>query len=291
MQRITQLPPLPPRPIDGHKGLFGRVLVIGGNQDMIGAPVLAGTAALRMGSGLVQIAVSKQNLAASISITPELIGLGLDATVASTKRLLESAVKADVLIVGPGLGVSPLAGKRIEALIRMDKAMVIDADALNYLAGLKKWPAKFRAKAVLTPHPGEMKRLAKLLGIKEVPADDAGRIDLALRAAKAWGQVVVLKGHCTVVSDGDHVYLNRTGNSALAKGGSGDVLSGIIGSLIGQGASPFDAAVSGCWLLGRAGDGAAEEYGIRGVLARDVIDDLPNAIDEYEQAAGYTTPI
>src|SRR5690348_8172026 len=130
MQRITQLPPLPPRPADGHKGLFGRVLVVGGNERMIGAPSLAGKSALRMGAGLVQIAVPRTILSAALAITPELIGLGLTATPVP-KDLVESAEKADAIVIGPGLGQSPAALARLKRLVRLAKPMVVDADALN----------------------------------------------------------------------------------------------------------------------------------------------------------------
>jgi ADP-dependent NAD(P)H-hydrate dehydratase len=286
MNRITQLPPLPIRPPDGNKGTFGRVLVVGGNEEMVGAPVLAGTAALRTGSGLVQIAVAKNNLAASLSITPELIGLGLTNTTPSDKRLLDAAEKAGVIVLGPGLGQSPSASRRIEKLIKRDAKMVIDADALNYFATLRKWPKYFRAHAVLTPHPGEMKRLGKLLGISQIPSDDDGRIDVANRAAKSFAQVMILKGARTIVTDGDRVYINRTGNSALAKAGTGDVLSGVIGSLIGQGMNLFDAAIAGVWIHGKAGEFAGEKLGLRSALATDVIDALPAAISTYDRTAG-----
>jgi len=274
-------PPLPPRPKDGHKGLFGRVLVVGGQQNMIGAPVLAGAAALRMGSGLVQIAVPKAILTAALSITPELIGLGLGKGVG--KELFDAATKADVVILGPGLGQSTDALARVTRLVRLDKPIVIDADALNLLAAQKRWPAYFKARAVLTPHPGEMKRLGKLLGVTEIPTDDKGRRGLAASAASAFGQIVVLKGNRTIVADGKQFYLNDTGNSALSKAGSGDVLSGIIASLIGQGMDNFPAACAGFRLHGLAGEVAGKRYGLRSVLAREVIDAIPEAIALYEK--------
>src|SRR6476659_5885250 len=170
MQRIAEPPPLPPRPADGHKGLFGRVLIVGGNDGMIGAPVLAGTAALRAGAGLVQIAVPRSILSACLTITPELIGLGLGKA-AGKDQLLEAGEKADAIVIGPGLGRTPEAEARLTRLVRLDKPMVIDADGLNILASGKRWPTYFKARAVLTPHPGEMSRLGKLFGQTEVPSD------------------------------------------------------------------------------------------------------------------------
>jgi NAD(P)H-hydrate epimerase len=283
MTRTVTLPRLPDRPAEGHKGKFGRVLVVGGTEAMIGAPVLAGTAALRMGAGLVQIAVPRSILAAALSITPELIGLPLSPS--NKGELIVAAEDADAVVIGPGLGLSSVARNRLMQLIRLDqKPTVLDADALNLIAAQKKWPTRsqFRARAVLTPHPGEMKRLAKLLNRNGVPSDDSGRIDIATCAASEFGQVLVLKGHRTVVTDGARVYVNRTGDSSLSKAGSGDVLSGMIGALLAQAMDGFDAACAGAWLHGRAGEIAGQKLGRRCVLARDVLDAIPDAIRAYE---------
>lgn len=278
----TNLPQLPPRPAEGQKGQFGRVLIVGGSHEMIGAPVLAGTAALRMGSGLVQIAMPKSVLATAVSITPELVGLAL-SNAAKSRELTQAAQKADAIVLGPGLGQTPLTKARVFELIKLDKPMVIDADALNILAKSKKWPPSMRAKAVLTPHPGEMKRLIGLLGQSDVPTDDEGRIALATKTAKAFNVVLVLKGHRTVVSDGAKVYVNHTGDSSLSKGGSGDVLSGVLGCLLGQHMDRFDAACLAVHLHGRAGEIAGQKLGRRGVLSRDVIDALAGALAEMTQ--------
>ncbi|HEY8751785.1 MAG TPA: NAD(P)H-hydrate dehydratase [Tepidisphaeraceae bacterium] len=281
MDRIAHPPQLPPRPADGHKGMFGRVLVVGGNEEMIGAPVLAGTSALKMGAGLVQIAVARSILAACLSITPELIGLGLRKGV-NKVRLLNAAEKADAIVIGPGLGQSPEAAKRLNCLIRLDKPMVVDADALNLIAAMKKWPPSFKAHAVLTPHPGEMGRLVKLIGRSEVPTDEPGRIDIATEAARAFGQLIVLKGSRTIVTDGARLYINDTGDSSLSKAGTGDILSGIIGTLLSQKLNSFDAATLAVWLHGKAGEIAGKRLGNRCVLARDVIESIPAAIAARE---------
>jgi NAD(P)H-hydrate epimerase len=261
--------------------MFGRVLIVGGNKEMIGAPVLAGTAALRSGAGLVQVAVPKSILAVCLSITPELIGLGLGKK-AVEDRLLDAAEKASSLVIGPGLGQSPEAKERLKRLVRFAKPMVVDADGLNLLAAAKKWPDYFKASAILTPHPGEMGRLAKLIGRSEVPSDDEGRIDIAMAASKAFGQVVVLKGTRTVVADGEKFYINDTGDSSLSKAGTGDVLSGIIGTLLGQKMGRFEAAIAAVWVHGRAGEIAGRRLGMRAVLARDVIEAIPPALAEYD---------
>lgn len=282
MMTIIERPPsLPERPVEGHKGLFGRVLVVGGNEGMIGAPVLAGTAALRMGAGLVQIAVPRAILPYALSITPELIGLGLDKA-AGKDQLLEAGQAADAIILGPGLGKTPEAMGRLQRLVRLEKPMVLDADALNLIAGMKRWPTYFKASAVLTPHPGEMKRLAKLLGRDNVPTDDEGRLDLAATAARQFGQTLLLKGHRTVVTDGHRAYFNTTGDSTLSKAGTGDVLCGILATLLAQEMLPFDAAALASHLHGLAGERAGQRLGRRSPLARDIIDALPDAIRHME---------
>ena len=280
MDRVATAPPFPERPTSGHKGIFGRVLIVGGNDGMIGAPVLAGTAALRTGSGLVQIAVPRAILPYALSITPELIGLALGKA-AGKDALLEAAEDADAVVIGPGLGKTPEAMGRLTRLVRLVKPMVVDADGLNLLATHKRWPGFFRAEAVLTPHPGEMSRLNKLIGRAKTPSDDEGRIDNAVAAAEAFGQVIILKGDRTVVTDGTRVYLNDTGNSALSKAGTGDVLSGILGCLLGQKIDRFDAACMAVRLHGIAGEVAGERLGLRSVLAREVIDAIPEAIKRY----------
>lgn len=287
LERIAALPPLPPRPHDGHKGLFGRVLVVGGAEDMLGAPVLAGTAALRMGSGLVQVAVPRAILPAALSVTPELIGLGLGRP-SDQRKLLDAARAADALVIGPGLGTSAAAVARVRQLLRLDKPMVLDADALNVLALGKALPA-IGGRAVLTPHPGEMRRLGKFIGLDAVPGDDDGRIDVAVALAQRCGQVVVLKGHRTVVTDGRRVYVNATGDSSLSKAGSGDVLSGMIGCLLGQAMAPLDAACLAVHLHGLAGESAGTRLGRRSALARDVIDELPAVLREADSAVARAT--
>lgn len=279
IQRIEKTPLLPARPEDGHKGTFGRVLIVGGSADMIGAPALAGLAALRMGAGLVQIAAPRGILPHCLTIGPELIGLGLGQG-AEKEKLQKAAEAADAIVIGPGMGKSPEAAGRLHQLIQLDKPIVIDADGLNLLARAGEWPKHFHAKAVLTPHPGEMARLGRLFGREDVPADEEGRIDIAVEAARAFGQVVVLKGVGTIVTDGQSVYINRTGDSTLAKAGSGDVLSGMIGCLLGQGMTPMDAAIASVHFHGRAGEIAGGKLGRRCALARDVIDAMPQAIGE-----------
>ena len=285
LQRITITPPLPVRPVDGNKGMFGRILIIGGQATMIGAPALSGRAALVLGSGLVQVATPQEILIAVLTITPELIGLALDHH--DDTELLDAADKADVVAIGPGMGQSPESQRRLLALLKTETNVVIDADALNILSKQPEFPKDTKAKAVLTPHPGEMKRLCKLLNRPaEVPTDDAGRIELAAAAANAFKQIIVLKGGRTVVTDGTRVYVNHTGDSSLSKAGTGDILTGLTASLIGQKMDPFDAACCAVHLHGRAGEIAGKRLGMRCVLAHDVVASLPEAVAEHEREHG-----
>lgn len=276
------VPPLPVRPADGHKGTFGRVLVVGGSREMLGAPVLAATAALRAGAGLVAVAVHRSLLPAALTLTPELVGHALDDR--SDRRLLAEAEKADVLVVGPGMGTDATARRRLTALLKLGKKSVLDADALTLLAREKKWP-KLPAETVITPHPGEMSRLGVRFGRPEIAVGDDARVSLACTCAAEMGVTVVLKGARTVVAEAGgvgRVYVEPTAESALAKAGTGDVLAGTVGALLHVCGSGFEAAVIGVHLHARAGVRAGREIGARSVLARDVISHLPGAIRVFD---------
>jgi NAD(P)H-hydrate epimerase len=297
LERIEHPAVLPIRPADGNKGTFGRLLIVGGNQEMIGAPVLAGMAALRCGAGLVQIALPQSVLPAALSICPELIGMGLHGP-ADTLRLVEAAGKADAVVIGPGLGTSDAARDRLLALVAIEKPMVLDADALNLLALMNDWPADhFKSQAILTPHPGEMRRLASLLPADKtgawksadnhtaIPSDEPARIQIAALAANTFNQLLILKGHRTIVTDGHRLYINTTGDSTLAKAGSGDILSGVLGSFLAQRMERFEAATLATWLHGKAGERAGSIHGKRSALGRDVIDCLAPAISEMASSS------
>lgn len=265
---------LPNRPKHGQKGLFGRVLVLGGCESMPGAPALAGIAALVCGAGLVQIATPEKNLQTTLSFCPELIGLPLQNKPNLTP-LLEAAEKADALVIGPGLGTSTLAKQRVMALLRLKKPAVIDADALNILAFAKQ--TQIHLAAVLTPHPGEMVRLVKHFcpGIKSIPTEIAKRTQLAKQAALFFKQTLLLKGYPTIVTDSVRIFKNKTGDSSLSKAGTGDVLSGVIGCLLAQGMDPFEAGSLGAWIHGKAGELAGQALTRRCPLAQDVIGMIP----------------
>lgn len=273
MPPITAIPKLPPRLPDSHKGTYGRVLVVAGSVGMSGAAVLSGSSALRGGAGLVTVACPP-------AIRPEIaIGnpcyttLGFDAPI----DLLKAATNVDVLAVGPGLGHD--AGDLIRSLLelRPAKPMVFDADGLNHLP--PDWPSRRDRSVplVLTPHPGEF---AKLLG-KTSSEVQANRESFAVEFARTHGVILLLKGHRTIVTDGDRVYVNATGNPGMATGGSGDVLAGVLAALLAR-LPAFEAACLGAWVHGRAGDLAAKRVGQTALTATDILDNLGPAFQEVE---------
>lgn len=200
-------------------------------------------------------------------------------------RVLDEAAKCDAVVVGPGLTCSDDSRLIVEALIAEGQTpMVIDADALNLLSGRVDTLQRASAPVVLTPHPGEMSRLVEA-GVEEINAD---RLEWARRVAHRSGAVVALKGARTVTATPDGIaYLNLTGNSGMATAGSGDVLAGVIGSLMAQGVPPQWAAVSGVYLHGLAGDYAAREVGLHGMVAGDILLRIPKAYhDIVEESAG-----
>jgi ADP-dependent NAD(P)H-hydrate dehydratase len=275
------LPQLPPRPRDANKGNFGRVLVVAGSRGMSGAAVLCGSAALRGGAGLVRVAVPASifpivaagNPCYMTAPLPEdehgcLSPEGVDAVLSLLER-------STVAVLGPGLVQTTGPRAIVNAVIeRSPVPLVLDADALNVLAGSTAQLHQLRVPAILTPHPGEFGRL---LGC-DTAAVQADRAALATRFAAEHGVVVVLKGKGTIVTDGRHTYVNTTGNPGMATGGTGDVLAGLIGAFLAQGLSPFEAAQLGVHAHGKAGDVAAEVHGEVGLIATDLLDYLPAAL-------------
>ncbi len=276
-QRVTDIPRLPERAVDAHKGDAGRVLVVGGSlgkHGMIGAPTLTANAALRSGAGLVQIATEAQAMGYVAVLCPcattRAMNVGEDDLTA-----LAVEFGADVVAIGPGLG-DTVSGREIDDLLqRFSGGIVIDADGLNALAAKGQWSAKWPRNVVVTPHPGEMRRLLEGWGLD---VDAADREHCALTLARATGVVTVLKGAGTVVTDGERLYVNQTGNAGMATGGAGDVLTGVIAALIGQRMSAFDASVLAVHVHGLAGDSGAEQLGRLSLTATDLIDFLPEAI-------------
>ncbi|RCX12373.1 NAD(P)H-hydrate epimerase [Anaerobacterium chartisolvens] len=275
---------LPQRRSDGNKGDFGRVLIISGSQGMTGAGYLAGEAALRTGAGLVYLGVPAAlssiydvMLAEAVTIPLEDMGTGV-LSPGCTGKLEELMERMSAVAIGPGLS----GGAGVSAVVRHTarfarKPLIIDADAINAIASDMSILEALNTKAVLTPHPGEMSRLCGI-SIEEVQSD---RIETARQFALKWGVTVVLKGARTVTAlPGGEIYINTTGNAGMATGGSGDVLTGVIASLSGQGVPLEDAAVLGTYLHGLAGDRAARVKGQHGLIAGDLVRHLPGALKQ-----------
>lgn len=271
---------LPRRDPNSHKGTFGTLAIVAGSLDYAGAALLCALSAARAGAGLVALAVPASIQSVFAGRVPEAITLGLPRETPTAVQLIDS-VRPVALVVGPGLAENADSYK---LLIRLLKASgppaVVDAGALNLLAGT---PHQLHARlrpCVLTPHPGEFGRLTGA----SVGPDDTERLDRATAFAREVGQVVVLKGARTVVAAPDgRAAVAQFANAALATAGSGDVLSGLIGALIAQGAAPFDAAVVGVYLHGRAGERLSRRLGDAGVLASDIANELPFARHELAQ--------
>lgn len=281
---MQKLPKLPPRPVDAHKGTFGTVVVIGGSVTMIGAPALAASAAFRTGCGLVKILTDPAVLPHCLTIEPSATGIAAELTAAGINDALASMKERTVLAVGPGLGVTDEGQHIVQRLMNGDRPVVLDADGLNNLAKLGDAVKAAACPLVLTPHPGEFKRLADASGINHDPTDHQQRPLAAAALAKRYNAVVVLKGSHTTVSDGRRFYRNNTGNPALATAGSGDILTGIIASLMAQGLEAMEAASLGVHLHGLVADMWAELHGPAGMTARDLAALIPDAMQELRDS-------
>lgn len=318
MQRVTELPLPPARPTDAHKGTFGKVLIIAGSRGMSGAAALSGLGALRGGAGLVFVASPESMQPVVAGIEPSYLTIGLPENNqgrlgrGATSLVCEQCHGKSVVAIGPGLGDSREVDKLVTTLYRdLPQPVVVDADALNALARTGANLAEHAGPRVLTPHPGEFARLVTAVPRVDVPTHeweqmkvdvepDAGRASphgnagvhslasddrerAAAEFAARYGVVLLLKGAGTVVTDGDRVYVNPTGNSGLATGGTGDVLTGLIAAILAQGLAPFEAAQLGAWMHGRAGDLAAGELSQPGLIASDLPRYLPRVWKELEQ--------
>ena len=270
-----------PRPAASHKGDFGHVVILAGSTGKAGAAILAARSAVRSGAGLVTVAapepiVQTVDLGSVESMTlslPTSESGGLAAEAAA--MVLDFVQGKQVLAVGPGLGIESSTIEVIQAVVLGSEIpVVLDADGLNAFADAFERLAERSAETVLTPHPGELGRLLSKSSV-EVQAD---RVAAAKSAAVRAGSVVVLKGHQSLVSaPSGEVYINQTGNPGMATGGTGDVLTGLIASLVGQGHSALTAAQLGVFLHGVAGDVAAADQGEAGLGASDLLDNLPEA--------------
>lgn len=301
---------LPERPLDSHKGTFGTALIAGGSVNYTGAVVLAGEAAYRAGAGLVQLAIPASIHAAVAGQVPEATWVLLPhstGVIASSAAevLVKNIERATSMLIGPGIGAESTTKEFIENLLarkstpkksaigfvhgeseskEADKnslpPMVVDADGLRLLAQIKDWHTKLPAPAILTPHPGEMSALTGLS--KEEIQED--RQATAIRFAKEWGHVVVLKGAFTVVAAPDErTTVIPVASPALARAGTGDVLAGLIVGLRAQGLDAYDAAIAGAWIHAQAGLYAADDLGTTAsVMASDVLNSISDVLSDLE---------
>lgn len=286
---------LPARDPGGHKGTFGHVLVVGGSEGMTGAVTLASQAALRAGAGVVTAAVPRSLNQIMEIKTTEVMTKPLPETDDHTispealPGLLSLAKKMDAVVIGPGISRNPNTFSLVKNFLsKLTKPVVVDADGLSALAEEPGFISALQAPVVLTPHPGEM---ARLLGVsvKEVQAD---RLNLARSCAEKWKAVVVLKGAKTVVAAPDGtIYLNVTGNSGMGTAGSGDVLAGMVGSLLAQGLTPLEASACAVYCHGLAGDRGAESIGKMALTAGDLLGYLPQVLKELEDFKEIKRPV
>ncbi len=266
---------LPDRKEEAHKGNFGRVLLLCGSLGYTGAPALAARGALRTGAGLIYLGVPEKIYAIeAVKLDePMVFPLPCKAGMLSEEALpeiLERLGTMDVCLMGPGLGQSPGVEAVVRAVVRSFRGpLVLDADGINVMAPHKNELCGRAGPLVLTPHPGEFRRLG---------GDPEDRQKSAEAMAGELGAVVLLKGHRTLITDGNRTYCNTTGNPGMATGGSGDVLSGMILSLLGQGLAPLEAAAAGAWLHGAAGDLAARRLGQYAMTPTDLLTDLPQLL-------------
>lgn len=254
---------------DIHKGNCGKILIIAGSKGMTGAAVLCARAALRSGAGLVRVSIPEE-------LFP-IIQIGVpEATCIARERSLNELMQYDAVAIGPGLGDDEQDGLLVKRILELyDKPIVIDADGLNLLSSDLALMKNSKAKIIITPHPGEAARLLKVK-VSDINKD---RLRSATELATATGAVTVLKGAGSVVATPEEItYINTTGNPGMATGGSGDVLTGLITALLGQGLDRVAAATAGVYLHGLAGDLKANQIGEYGLIASDIAEMLAVAI-------------
>ena len=276
---------LPRRPEDANKGTMGTLLNISGSYSMAGACILSSLSALRSGVGLLKVALPQSIYPVVASAVYEAVYLPLSDSkqgtvgINSLDYLLCHAEHSTAVLIGCGLKNCDETRAFVrDFLLAYSGVVLLDADGINAISENIDVLKKTKAKVVLTPHPKEMSRLAKL----DVEYINANRREVAVDFAKEYGVVLVLKGKDTVVTDGKQVFVNKTGNCGMAKGGSGDVLSGIIASLMAQGTEPFESSICGVYIHGRAGDIAAEKLSKTAMLPSDIVSHLGFVYKEFE---------
>ena len=268
---------LPVRERESHKGDFGRILLLCGSVGYTGAAALAARAALRSGAGLIFLGVPERVypiLAAKLyepMVFPLPDGSSGQLSRQAIPEIQQHLPSCDACLIGPGLGRSPDIWEIVHSVLdRAACPVILDADGLNAAAGHIDILRGAGCPLLLTPHEGEFARLGGDLSL--------GREASAIRLAEESGAIVLLKGHTTLVTDGQTVYRNRTGNPGMATGGSGDVLAGLLASLLGQGLAPLEAAAAAAWLHGSAGDAVAAGRGEYGLTPGDLIEALPRLL-------------
>lgn len=267
---------LPERPVAAHKGDFGKIFLLAGSVGYTGAPVLSALGALRTGAGLVFLGVPESIYQITAMKLTEPIVFPLqqrDGALSqeAAPQIMEKISSMDAVLIGPGLGRSPETEEIVcRVLNAYPGPVVLDADGINLMGKHKDILRGRTSPTILTPHAGEFQRLT---GRKP-----ENRLESAVQAAEDLGVILVLKGHETIVTDGAAAYINHTGNPGMAVGGSGDVLAGMIVSLLGQGIPPLQAAACGVWLHGAAGDVCAKELGQYGMLPTDMVQVLPRLL-------------
>jgi NAD(P)H-hydrate epimerase len=285
---------LPARPARAHKGTFGRLLIVAGSLEYAGAALLTGLGAIRAGVGLACLATPETVGARLMGLVPELTSMllveeapGLAAP-GGWRRLTTEAAGYQAFVIGPGLGRQPATLRRARHFIgELSHPAVVDADGLTALAEGQRWWQSLRAPLVLTPHASEFARLTGMPPGASLADDDDQRADAARDAAARWGQVLVLKGaHTVIASPTGDLLRSDVATPALATAGSGDVLAGAIGAFLAAGLDPFDAAGCGVAVHGAAGLLAENRIGHAGVVARDIANLLPTAIEQLRGGLG-----
>lgn len=256
---------LMPRDPEGHKGTFGHGLLVAGCEGMAGAAVLGARAALRSGMGKLSVCSAEINRPILQVAVPEAV---------VTTQMPANLEEYDAIAIGPGLGQGKHCLTMMQEVLKAQPGrLVMDADALNYLAGLDNWPTLPPKGTIITPHLGEWRRLAAAIGLQDMEPAEA-----ASECAVKHSLYIIIKGHrTTVCTPQGTLFINTTGNSGMATAGSGDVLTGIILSLLAQGYGPEQASRLGVWLHGKAGDIAAEQLTQWAMTASDITAHLPQA--------------
>jgi len=282
---IRDLPKLSRRRTDAHKGDFGHVFLLAGSRGMVGAGCLAAWGALRGGAGLVTVGCPESSYPIFAAKLTEAMGIPLPETPGGglsrqgLDRIVEFAYKCKVVALGPGLGRDPETAELVRELAsRLDHVLILDADAIDAFAGRADRFVERKGPTLITPHAGEM---GKLIGSSAAQVQEDRERSAQEFARRFEVFAVLLKGAGTIVTDGNRLFENRTGNPGMATGGSGDVLTGVVAALVAQRLDHFEAGCLGAYLHGLAGDMAARKYGQISMTAGDIVSCLPGAFESY----------